>query len=271
LTSVETLINLLSYMHHFVRPTVRAEHQATDQLASPLGRALLDLPKGWTDEVRENAITTALLMFAPVIEGMQVRDGIEQGRYVLDTTLFENFYRQVPDTGRALLLRSPAAQYLPPDMHRRMFKETYPRPGLSSVDKARLGISLGAFLRHHPSCAMEYEDEILGMLRSRHLEHSGMWMMATYLTRISLRDRVRLERKLDQQNPETRRSALQAFSVLLERRDVVDITVSAHCTSASLMARVKQLTKDDPDPAVRRQARNFLKGLRIAKGMAKAH
>jgi len=246
----------------YVRPYVRPEHKATDQLANPLARAMLDLPKGWTDPVRENAIATALLMFAPVIEGLQVRDGLEQGRYGLDARLFEDFYRASPTPIRVSLLNSPPAQYLLPDTFQRMYRETYQRPGLSTQEKHALSAALEKFLRHHPSCGPDYENEILDFFRNKHTVVIGMRLLGMHLTHVAAGDLGRLKRKLSAKDGGIRMTALQSLRLLLERHPPVEHPVAAFCTTPGLLRRAQSLSREDPDPHVRLQARHLLKGIR---------
>ena len=245
----------------------RSAWKATDQLPSPFGRLLLGLPRGWTDRRKENAIATSLLMFAPVAEAMRARDGLEAGRFALDVGLFKDFYQACPKAMRPRLLASPPAKYLPPLEFRQMFKATYGQRGIGLDDMARLASTLEAFLCRQPRLASDFEDIILGMLRSRTLGLclQGLSMAGSFLTRLAPKDRARIRSRLSSSNTALRHNALLALRFLLARRDEIDPALLAFCTSDALLRKVAELAEKEPDPANRAHAARLLKlGRRLA-------
>jgi len=240
---------------------VKDAWKATDQLSSPLGRLLLDLPRGWTDSRREAAIVTALLMFAPVVEAMQAQAGVESGRFSLDVRLFNDVYKACPATLRPRLLSSPPAKFLPPQDFERMFLQTYRQRGLSADDRARMAGTLEAFLSRHPRGAARYEREIIELLRSNVLVLAlrGLSMTGAFLAHLGREDLSRIGKKLDSRNATLRYSALRALQRLLERREQVDPDVTAFCLSESVRRRVQRLAARDSDPDNRVQAVKLLK------------
>lgn len=240
---------------------VREAWRSTDQLSSPLGRLLLELPRGWTDRRKENAIATSLLMFAPVIEAMRARDGLECGRFVLDVGLFKDFYQACPKPMRPRLLASPPAKYLPPAEFRRMFKTTYGQQGLTLEERTRLAGTLEAFLCQHPRLAPDYEDIILGMLRSSSLGLclQGLSMAGSFLVRLGPQELARIRKRLTSSNAALRHNALLALRFLLARRDEIDPSVLAFCTSDALLGKIEELAEKEPESANRTHAAKLLK------------
>ena len=240
---------------------VKKAWQATDQLASPFGRMLLELPAGWTTPARERSIITALLLFAPVIEAMQAQNGVEKGRFALDVRLFKDIYKACTPALRPRLLTSPPAKYLPPEDFRRMFLATYRQRKLSTDDKARLAGTLEAFLSRHPRMAPRYEDVILGLLRSNPLPLSlrGLSMAGAFLTRLTPDDLARLRNKLTSKNASLRNTALRALRQLRDRSGDVAPAVTAFCTSRPLQRKIQDLADRDPDSFNRAEATNLLR------------
>lgn len=227
---------------------------------------MLELPRGWTDTARENAIVTALLMFAPVIEALMARNGIEQGRFSVDLQLFEDLYRACPQDMRVTVVTSAIFRLLPPDRFRQIFTETFHQHGLSALDKSRLTGILSPFLELHPEFVPAFEGEILSMLQSKvpSVRFYALELVGSFLNRVSPRDLARMKQMLKSKH--LRSNAIRGFRLFLERRSTVDPDVIAFCASEPLAQQIRTFAKKDPDEHVRWEARRFLKELRASSG-----
>jgi len=224
---------------------------------------LLSLPRGWTDSTRENALATALLMFAPVTEALQARTGLQNGRYTLDLRLFSDAYASCPQALRPRLMASPPAQFLPPAGFRRMFMPTFRQPGTDVHDTVRMLWSLEAFLGHHPRLGERYKGVILETFRSPEasLCASGLRMAGAFLRHLDAGDLRRLRARLDSTKPLLRDNALWAIRAFVERADKVDRQVLAFCTAVPIRRRVEALARRGPDRALRSAASSVLAAL----------
>ena len=246
---------------------MKSRGEFADRLYSPLGRMLLALPRGWTEEARESAIVTSLLMFGPILEAVQVRDGVLRRRFTLDVQLFRDAYNACPVSLRPRLMASPVAQFLPPaDFHRR-FLPTY-RQDLTGGDRLRMLGTLEAFLRHHPETAPRYEEVIHGLLRSRSpsLCASGSRMAGAFLRNLAPTEFGRLRNMLASKDSLLRHNAMWALRAFIERSKEVDPAVIAFCTSGPVLRRVETLARSDPNSTHRPIARSLLDALSSVAG-----
>ena len=230
-------------------------------LTTELARYLLGPSGQWTERKRLNVATTAIFvaMTDHTVHHAWV-DGHRAGRFDYDSALIGDWYGAAPRRIKLELIVDRTMGFMEPKRFEAVFLDAVHLRGLTDEQRGAVISMLSVFLRRHPETTLQYEQYILGFLRSRRHDDRLLGLpLAAWLDRIGRKDLEIIRTCLFSPDFDFQMIALNTFCEWLKRPRTVDPDVLAFSASEDIASRARHLHRKSPDKNVRTCAYYYLK------------
>lgn len=213
---------------------------------------------------RADVLATVMLLAGNLPAGLLAAQGIEQGRFKLDSIFIQKLFTACPTRLKIVLATTPGVFVnLAPAVFEPLLQRALALTRSKPAARFRLLDTLAAFLARHPDQAERYRRPIMRSLQApeQSVVHAALFAAACCLTSFSRKELSSIYAGVKRLRGVHQFGAVQSLLLLWVRRGMLGPGVEAFCQSAPILTHVRSVRRQSRHAEPRQMAAIYLRNL----------